>query len=92
MVFHKNRKAQSIIEFTFSVIVIMFIIYGMVRVFRWAGMDLAQRRYAQDTTITMDLENEVNEDPTAQLNGDIGSVRPLAAIYRGGITTGNTSP
>ena len=49
MILCKNTKAQSTIEFTFAMIAIMFLIYGMVMTFRWAGMDLANRRYLQDT-------------------------------------------
>jgi len=88
----KNFKAQSTIEFTFAMVAIMFLIYGMVHVFRWVGMDLAQRRYSQDKAITMDLSNVANGDPSAQLNSDLGSVRPLAAVYHGSIVNGNSTP
>ena len=85
----QNKKAQATVEFTFAVVVIMFIIYGMVQMFRWAGMDLAQRRYLQDRSITtLDF---VNGDPSSQLDSDINIVQPMSAVYRGGITTGNTS-
>jgi len=47
-----RRQAQSTVEFTFAMIVIMFIIYGMVQVFRWTGMDLAQRRFSEDESLT----------------------------------------
>ena len=82
-----KRMGQSTIEFTFAVIVIMFLIYGMVQVFRWAGMDLAQRRYAQDNSLTT---NPASGDPASQLdvNGDL--VLPMAAVYHGSIT-GNTT-
>jgi len=89
---HENTKAQSTLEFTFAVIVIMFIIFGMVQVFRWAGMDLAQRRYSQDTSITTTVMESVNEgDPAIQLNSDVDSVLPMTAVYHGSITDGNTS-
>jgi hypothetical protein len=84
-----NTKAQSTIEFTFAVIVIMFLIYGMVRVFRWAGMDLAQRRFSQDTTLT--TQDLVGGDPASQLNAGDDLVLPIDAIYHGKITNGNTS-
>ncbi len=80
------KKAQSTIEFTFAVIVVMFLIYGMVQVFRWAGMDLAQRRYLQDSSITANPSG----DPASQLNTDVDVALPMAAVYHGSIT-GNTS-
>lgn len=81
------KKAQSTIEFTFAMVVIVFLIYGMVRVFRWAGMDLAQRRYAQDVTLT----NFSGTDPNSELNADFDNVLPIAAVYRGNLTNGNTA-
>lgn len=81
-----RNKGQSTIEFTFAMIAVMFLMYGMVMVFRWAGMDLANRRFAQDSAITMDLSTVANADPAAQLNDDSNSVLPLAAVYHGSIT------
>ena len=89
MILRENIKAQSTIEFTFVVIVIMFLIYGMVQVFRWAGMDLANRRYLQDNSMT--TANLVGGDPASQLNSDIDIALPMAAVYHGNITNGNTS-
>ncbi len=83
------HKAQSTIEFTFAMVVIMFFIYGMVQVFRWAGMDLAQRRYFQDSSIT--TTSLAGGDPASQLNSDADISQPMAAVYHGSITNGNTS-
>ena len=83
----KNIKAQSTIEFTFAVIAIMFLIYGMIQVFRWAGMDLANRRFIQDNSITKDV---VGGDPSSQLNFDDDGVLPVSAVYRGTVAQGNT--
>jgi len=47
-----DSKAQSTIEFTFAMVAIIFLIFGMLRVFRWAGMDLANRRVNQDLSLT----------------------------------------
>jgi len=81
------RKAQSTIEFTFAMVVIMFLVYGMVRVFRWTGMDLAERRWAQDNSMT----TLVGTDPASQLNSDVGIAQPMAAVYHGSITNGNNT-
>jgi divalent metal cation (Fe/Co/Zn/Cd) transporter len=82
----KHTWGQSTIEFTFAMIVIMFLVYGMVQVFRWAGMDLANRRYTQDVLLTT---NPAGGDPAAQLNIDEDLVLPIAAVYHGRITNGN---
>jgi hypothetical protein len=80
-----NTIAQSTIEFTFAMIVIMFLVYGMVQVFRWAGMDLANRRYSQDVSLT----TPPGKDPATQLNAGDDLFLPIAAVYHGRIT-GNT--
>ncbi len=78
-----KTAAQSTLEFTFAMIVIVFLIYGMVRVFRWAGMDLAQRRWVQDNSITT---NPASGNPEAQLTADATMAQPMAAVYHGSIT------
>lgn len=42
-----NHCAQSTLEFTFAVVVVALLIYGLLRVFRWTGMDYAQHAYDQ---------------------------------------------
>ena len=85
----ENKKAQSTIEFTFAMIVILFLIYGMVQIFRWAGMDLAQRRFAQDNGLTLDLTKVPNGDPAAQLNVTADNVLPISAVFSGNVSNGN---
>ncbi len=79
-------KGQSTVEFTFAMIVTMFLIYGMVQIFRWAGMDLAQRRYAEDNS----LVTMTGGDPISELNSDLDNVLPIDAEYHGKITDNNT--
>lgn len=88
MMVRKNNKAQSTLEFTFAAIAVIFLIYGMVMVFRWTGMDLAQRRFAQDSSIT--TNNLPNGDPAVQLSAGSDDVLPMAAVYHGSITDGNS--
>jgi hypothetical protein len=79
------KKAQSTIEFTFAMVVVVFLIYGMVMVFRWAGMDLANRRISQDNSLTY------GSNPYSQLNPGDDYFLPIGAVYHGKITNGNTS-
>jgi hypothetical protein len=82
-----DTLGQSMIEFSFAMIAIVFIIYSMVQMFRWAGMDLAQRRYLMDSGITNDLQYpDSNGDPAAQLNFTVEGAQPMAAFYHGSIT------
>jgi hypothetical protein len=82
-------KAQSTLEFTFAMIVIIFLIYGMVRVFRWAGMDLANRRVTQDSSL---MTLDINGDPSLGLSDNTADLAlPMSAVYHGSITNGNTS-
>ena len=72
-----KTQAQSTIEFTFVLIVIFFLAYGLVRVFRWAGMDLAERRWAHEDVLT---------DPTSntdqQLNPDFYRPKRMNSVHR----------
>ncbi len=60
-----KTRAQSTIEFTFSVIVIVFLAYGLIRVFRWGGMDLAERRWTSDAVLkneSLSVEQQLAPD------------------------------
>lgn len=48
----KNNRAQSIIEFCFASVVLMFLLYGMVQTVRWIMLDLAERRFDHDAVLT----------------------------------------
>ena len=39
----KNQCAQSTIEFTFAMVVVALLIYGLIKTFQWVGMDYAQK-------------------------------------------------
>ena len=46
-----DQYGQSIIEFCFAMVVVILLIYGLVMVIRWVGMDLADRRIAHDRVL-----------------------------------------
>lgn len=58
------HKGQSTIEMTFAMIGICLLAFGMVHIFRWIGMDLADRRWQQENSIT------TGKDVVKQLNPD----------------------
>ena len=47
------HKGQVILEFTFCMIVILIMIFGIIKVFHWTGSDLVERQRAH-TTVLLD--------------------------------------
>jgi hypothetical protein len=72
-----NSRGQATVEFTFAMIVTVILIYAMLMVFRWAGLDLAERRFAHEHLLT-------NESlrPEQQLNPEFFRPRKLDAAAR----------
>ena len=54
-----SNRAQVILEFTFCIIVVMLMLYGLIMVFRWTGVDSAERRLAHDRRLTSE---DINPD------------------------------
>ncbi len=53
---------QTMIESTFSTIVIVMLMLGMVKVFFWVGSDLAGRRVAHETTLISPVNMDINDN------------------------------
>lgn len=49
---NKTNRAQVIIEFTFCMIIVFLMIYATIKIFRWTGLDLANRRQNHDAVLT----------------------------------------
>ena len=45
------RNAQVSIEFMFCMIIVFLLIYGVLMIFRWTGLDLLERRRAHDSLL-----------------------------------------
>ena len=59
-----TRKGQVILEFTFCMIVILIMIYGVIKVFHWAGKDVVERQRAHDAVLLdSDLSPREQIDP-----------------------------
>jgi hypothetical protein len=67
---------QSIIEFTFAMIAIAFLVYGLIAIFRWVGLDLAERRFEHENLLT---NTELTTEQ--QLSPEFYRVRHLDAVY-----------
>jgi len=46
------------LEFTFCMIVLLLMMYGMMMVFRWVGLDLAERRQSHERVLTQEITEE----------------------------------
>jgi hypothetical protein len=71
-----KNKAQSTIEFTLVLIIIVLMVWGLIQIFRWSGMDLAERRWTHDQTLIN------GQTPEEQLNPDFYRAKRLNSVYR----------
>ena len=69
----RKSKGQVLMEFAFSMIIILFIIFGLIMVFRWTGLDLAERRRAHDTV----LMGTIIEDYGNVIDGPLKQIDPF---------------
>ena len=72
-----KTRAQSTIEFTFVMIVILLLAYGLIRVFRWVGMDLAERRWTHEQVLTGGATTQ------EQLAPDFYRPKRLNSVFKG---------
>jgi len=52
-----THKGQVILEFTFCMIVILIMIYGVIKVFHWTGIDIVERQRAHETILLEDVSS-----------------------------------
>jgi len=82
-----TRKGQVILEFTFCMIVILIMIYGVIKVFHWAGRDLVERQRAHEATLVSDEETRVlwssRVDPKQQIDPYFYDPIRMDAIWDG---------
>ncbi len=70
---NKNKHyGQVMLEFTFCMIILFFMMYGVIMIFRWTGVDLAERRRAHNTA----LKTTVIKDWVNIIDGPLGQMSP----------------
>ncbi|HQP10320.1 MAG TPA: hypothetical protein PKV41_02915 [Candidatus Omnitrophota bacterium] len=52
------RRGQVLIEFTFCMIVVFLMIYGLAKVFVWTGRDFAERANAHDKLLVSPIDED----------------------------------
>lgn len=50
------RKAQTMIEFTFCIIVAILFMHALYVIFKWASVDFANRRIAHDEALLVEID------------------------------------
>ena len=79
--------AQVTLEFTFSMILVLLLMYGVVSVLTWTGLTLAERRVAHENSLTSrtDVENWKNiytdPSPLLQLNPEFYATNKMRLVY-----------
>ncbi len=63
------------LEFIFSMMVVFIIIYSLVMVLRWSGLDLAERRLSHSTQLT---ENIVQD----YINAEDGPLKQIDPVFK----------
>ena len=81
-----QRSAQTTLEFTFSLIIILLLLYSCVMIFRWAGVSLMERRVAHDSVLTESIDESwvvYNSGPLKQLKKDFYKPDDMNFVFNG---------
>ena len=68
-----EKCGQSIIEFTFTMMVVLIMLYGTVMILRWVGLDFSYRRTAHERVLS---DETVNPDYNQPENGPLKQLEP----------------
>ena len=78
MALRMRVSGQSTIEFAFAMMVTLILVFALFMVFRWVGLDYADRRITHEKILTDDTLR-----PEQQLVPDFYKPRKIDAAYRG---------
>ena len=78
-----TRKGQVILEFTFCMIVILIMMYGVIKVVHWTGRDIVERQRAHDATLFADVTPRMQLDPYGTDEGKFYTPGKMNAIWGG---------
>ena len=83
----KLKKAQVTLEFTFSMILVLLLMYGVIKVMGWLSLTLAERRVAHDYSLISrtDVEDWKNiykdPSPLLQLEPEFYAANKLRLVF-----------
>ena len=81
---NQKPKGQVILEFTFCMIILLLLIYGCIKAFRWAGVSLADRRITHESTLFSspnELYSALDDGPLKQINPDFYKPLPMNLMF-----------
>ena len=67
----RNRHGQATLEFTFAMVVVALLVFALIKIFQWAGMDYAQKSYIQQNS-------KIFDDWTANMQSETRTPRMVA--------------
>ncbi len=78
------KKAQVMIEFTFTILIVVLLMYGMIRAFQWVGSDLGHRRAAYDQSLAVDIDedwSDKNQGPLKQFTTNFYKPAKMSLVF-----------
>ena len=63
-----KKKGQVMLEFTFCMIVLFLMMYAIVMIFRWVGLDLGSRQQAHEALLTTEIDPNYGDCVTSVFN------------------------
>ena len=84
----QGGRGQAIVEFVFCMIIVMLMFYGLVMIFRWSGLDLAERRIAHEESLANFIDEDYTEGqedqgPLKQLDTYFYEPEKMNAVWQG---------
>ena len=80
-----GKKAQSTLEFTFSMVVFLLLMYGMMMAFRWVGVDLGERRIAHEGALLSPVNEGwsrgAGDSSVSQLDPNFYSMKKMGLVF-----------
>lgn len=85
----RNPRAQGqvTLEFTFSMIIVILLMYGIIQVMSWIATSLAERRVSSDQSLTATVAvedwNDIYTDPSplTQLQPEFYSPKKMNLVF-----------
>ncbi len=75
-----SQKAQAVMEFTFMMIMVALLAYGTIKVWKWTGLDLRDRRVAHDEELTKNITEDA-DSPLEQIDPFFFQPRKMQAVH-----------
>ncbi len=84
----QRKKAQVIMEFSLCMLIVFLMIFALIRILRWTGVDLVERRRAHDDVLYQSIQQDYSaatpwDGPLKQIDPYFYSSSPMNAIWEG---------